>query len=136
MLVNAGLVGKSIGPYDGLIWGNGLPDDARQLTGSAEKLARIDLSIGVIAITAGFERHDDFFQGCVARPLANAIYRAFHLRCSCAHGCQGIGHAQPQVVMAVHGKNCLFHALGMGEGHSASAPAFRRASRNPQYLEY
>lgn len=41
MLVNAGLVGKSIGPYDGLIWGNGLPDDARQLAGSAEKLARI-----------------------------------------------------------------------------------------------
>ena len=52
-------------------------------------------------VVARAQRHDELLQGTVAGPLADAVDGAFHLAGAGLHGGDGVGHRQPQVVVAV-----------------------------------
>ena len=52
-------------------------------------------------IAAGSNRHDDLLQRCVSGAFADAVDRPFDLPRSRANRCQGVGHGQAEVVVAV-----------------------------------
>ena len=61
-------------------------------------------------VAARAQGHDDFFEGAVAGPLADAVDGAFDLPGALLHGGQAVGHGQAQVVVAVDAEDDLVDA--------------------------
>ena len=73
--------------------------DASRLVGTSR--VRVDAGPGGVIIAARAQRHDDFFQRAVARPLAQSVDRAFDLARPGLDGRQAVGHRHAQVVVAM-----------------------------------
>ena len=52
-------------------------------------------------VLPGPQDHDDLFEGRVARPLTDAVDRAFHLARPVLDCGNGIGHGKTQIIVAV-----------------------------------
>ena len=74
------------------------------------QLAAVDAGGVGQLVAAHVERHDQLLQRGVAGPLPDAVDRDLHLAGPVLHRGQGVGHGQPQVVVAVHGEHRLVHA--------------------------
>ncbi len=57
-------------------------------------LVGIDFCVKAVKILARMQRHDNFLHGRVARPLADAVDRTFHLARPVCYAGQCIGHSQ------------------------------------------
>ena len=77
---------------------------AQQAAGRVE-LGRVDLRADLVMVGAGAERHDDFFERCIARALADAVDRAFDLPCAAFDASQRVRNGHAQIVMAVRAED-------------------------------
>src|SRR5690606_3973956 len=56
-------------------------------------------------VVAGANRHDDLFQGTVARSFANAVDGALDLARPFFYRGETVGHCQPKVIVTVHAQD-------------------------------
>jgi len=106
---------EGVGPDDGLVGLHRNAGDLREEPGRLVNLLGFDSGVKAVQILARGERHDDFLHGRVARPLADAVDRAFDLARARADGGQRVGHRQPQIVVAVDGENRPVDVFDVGE---------------------
>ena len=111
VLVDAGFMGEGVAAHNGLVGRNGLTDDHGQQPAGREKLFGPDVGIKPEHVVPHLEGHDHFLQRGVARPFADAGQSHLGLSGSGLEGGQSVGHAQPQVVVAVHAEHGL---VGVG----------------------
>jgi hypothetical protein len=110
VLVDARLVGKGIGPDDGLVGLDHHAGVAADHVAGAVDLLGDDVGVQVVDRLAGVDRHDRLFQAGVAGALADAIERDFDLPRAILHAGQRVGGGQPQVVVAVAGEDHILTA--------------------------
>ena len=111
ILVNAGLVGKSIAPDDCLIGLHWHARDLAQHLAGRENLFADHAGLVGEAIRPNSHGHHNFFQGCIPRPLSNSIDRALDLSRSRGHRRQRIGYGHSQIVVAVCGNDHVVNPL-------------------------
>ncbi len=107
VLMDTGFVCKGVGTHYRLVGLHRETRDCRDQPGTGHDLSRVDCKLQVIKVAPRPQRHHDFLQRCIASALAQAIQRALHLSRALGNRRKGIGNRQPQVVMAVNGKNRL-----------------------------
>ncbi len=107
VLVDARLVGKGVGPHDGLVRLYRKTGDAGDQLGAGHDLGSIEIGVAGEDVLAGTHRHHHLLQCGVAGPFPQAVDGALHLARAIEHRGKGVGHRQPQVVVAVHGKDRL-----------------------------
>ncbi len=106
--------GESVLADDGLVVLHRKRRDGRDEARGARDHRGVDVRPERHHVVARLDRHHDLFQRRVARPLAKPIDGAFDLACARLHAGEAVGDGQPQIVMAVGGKDhplCAGHAL-------------------------
>eukprot|EP01137_Pigoraptor_chileana_P015167 Opistho-2@70777 len=101
VLVNARFVRKCIGSHNGLV---GLHDHAsvrRDHSTRSHNLRRVNLGVHGKVLCMRVNGHNDLFQRCVSRSLANAVDCDLHLPRSIAHSCESVCSCKPKVIVAV-----------------------------------
>ncbi len=101
ILMDAGAVGESVGPDDRLV---GLHRHVAELAdqcAGAMNFVVADIGLHPEQVGAGFEDHRHLFQRAVARPLADAVDGALNLAGPHLHRADGVGHREPQIIVAV-----------------------------------
>src|SRR4030042_305608 len=93
---------KSVAADNSLIGLHGKSGEVTDKTARAVNLLRFHIRRQVKEIGAGLDSHDDFFQGGVTSPLADAVDRTLHLPGAPLDSCQAVGNRQSEVVMAVN----------------------------------
>ena len=107
VLVDAGLVAEGVGAHDRLV---GLHPHAGKLsdqTAGAVDLSGVHVRREVEEVAPRLDRHHHLLQGCVARPLADAVDAGLDLAGAGADSGQAVGHGQPEVVVTVDGDQRL-----------------------------
>ena len=111
VLVDARAVGKGIFADDGFAAGDVEAAHAADDTGGFEDFAGDDLGMEVWeGVGAGFDGHDDFFEGAVACALADAVECAFDLAGSGVECGQGVGDGEAEVVVAMDAEGSILDA--------------------------
>ena len=100
--VDAGFVGKGVGPHDSLVGLHRHAGDHRHQAAGRVNLLAVDVGGQPQLLLAGGQHHDHLLQGGVARPLADAVDAHLHLARPGVDPGQAVGHGQAQVVVAVH----------------------------------
>ncbi len=117
ILVDSRLMGKGVLADDCFVRLDLHPRElAHQLAGAVD-LFCADSGLAPVQIPAGIERHDDLFQGGVARPLSDAVDRALHLPRPGLDRRQRVCHGQAEIVVAVdadHGSVDIGYLLEEG----------------------
>ena len=111
MLVDTGLMSKGVGAHNGLAGRDGHAGDVAQELAGVVNLPGVDAGFGLVEVPPGVEGHDDLLQAGVARPLADAVDRALHLRGAGLDAGQGVGDRHAQVIVAVDGDVGVFNAF-------------------------
>ena len=106
MLVNARFMGKRVVADDCLIRRHRHTGYCGQKLAGSVDLTGINSGFSAVYICTGLNGHNDFLQRSVTRPLADTIDRTFNLISAALHSGQTVGNAHPQVVVAMHRKNC------------------------------
>ena len=112
VLVDAALVGEGVLADDGLVVLHRKAGDGRDIAAGPGDVLGLDACVIAQPVSAHLQRHDHFFQGGVAGPLAHAVDGDLHLPGPALHAGQAVGHGQAQVVVAVCGED---HAVGAGD---------------------
>ncbi|KAF5036469.1 hypothetical protein DSECCO2_574740 [anaerobic digester metagenome] len=115
VLVDAGLVGKGVAPDDRRIGRYGLADDAGEAAARGENLLGDDARGQIIVVGPGDEAHDHLLQGGIAGALADAGEGHFGLARAGVQRGQGVGHAEAEVVVAVHGEGDFVRTCDRGQ---------------------
>ena len=102
--MDARFVGEGVGADDGFVGLHHETGDGGNQTRGLGNVAGVYAGGVGHGVLAGLERHDDLLHGGVAGTLAEAVDGAFHLARTGPHRGQGIGHRQPEVIVAVHRK--------------------------------
>ena len=138
VLVDTGLMGKGVGPHNGLV---GLHQHACEVgdqSGGAVNLFGVDgcqglftvgraTQEGIEQLAAHMHGHDQLLQGGITGPLPNAVDGAFQLAGAGPHGRQEVGHHQTQIVVTMNGDHRLIHVGHMGvNARNQSGKLFRR----------
>ena len=92
--MNAGLVGKGVAPDDGLVVLNGIAGKPSHQPGRVVELGGVDPQIDSKDILAGLDSHHHLLDRGVARPLTDAVDRAFDLTGAGRQRSQGVGYRQ------------------------------------------
>ena len=82
VLMNAGLVRKSVVAHDCLVGRRAKGDDLAQHLAAGIELAQIDAGGDAEAVAAHIERSGNLFQSRIAGSLADAVDGALHLACA------------------------------------------------------
>ena len=120
MLVDARLVGEGVLADDRFVGRELDAGDRGEQARSAEKLLRPDVVRAAETVGARAQRHDDLLEGRVAGALADAADRALDLARAGTDAGQRVGHAEPEVVVAMHGQDrpmYVGHARVYGVNH-------------------
>ena len=130
VLVDAGLVGEGVLADDGLVALHLDAGDVRhQPARRAQAACVLMLVSSVEVILARPHGHDDFFEGAVAGPFAEAVDGAFDLAGAFLEGGQAVGDGQAQVVVAMDADDDLVDAADVfasgGEWRRRTARARR-----------
>ena len=116
VLMDARLVRKGIGTHNGLVVGNGLTNGHGKQARRGVELLGHNVVLKLEVVVAHTQVHNNFFKGRIARTLANTAQGHLCLTHAHAEGGQGVGHGKPEVVVAVHAKDCLV-AVGRVADH-------------------
>ena len=100
--MNAGFMGEGIRADNRLVRLHREAGDAGNHFRGADDLRGVDPRVAAEHVLAGAHRHHDFFQRGIARPLAQAVDRAFDLTRAGLDGGQGVGHGEAEIVMTMH----------------------------------
>ncbi len=79
-----------------------------------DELFGVDAGGVGVDVAAGFEGHDDFFEGGVAGAFADAVDGAFDLTGAALDGGEGIGDGEAEVVVARGRRSRRFWRRGRG----------------------
>ncbi len=107
VLVDAGLVGEGVAADDRLVALHLNAGDRRDQPAGGHEPWAVDPRVGVVVILPDAQGHDDLFERAIARPLADAVDRAFDLSGAVLDAGQAIGHGQAEVVVAMHADHGL-----------------------------
>ena len=97
--------------------------DTSRLVGQSR---RVLMPVGQVEVSRArvLHGHDDFFQGAVAGPFAEAVDGAFDLAGPFLHGGQAVGHGQAQVVVAMDAEDDLVDAAARFSSDGEWSPAY------------
>jgi len=101
VLMDARLVGECIFSNDGLVRLYHKSGERRHHPGSLGQQLGINACVKPEVGTAHVQRHDHFFQGCIAGSLPDSIDRAFDLAGSSLNTGQRIPDREAQVIVAM-----------------------------------
>ena len=110
--MDAALVGEGVAADDRLVVLHRKRRHRRHQLGGAGQHRVVDLASVGQGVGPGAQRHHHLFQSGVAGALAQAVHRAFDLPGAAGETGERVGHRQPEVVVAVGGKDRL-----VGVGH-------------------
>ena len=110
ILVNAGLVGEGVFADDGFVALHVQAGERADEAADRDEFFGVDAGGEGEGVLAGFDGHDDFFEGGVARALADAVDGAFDLPRSAAHGREGVRYGEAQIIVAVRRENDFVRA--------------------------
>ncbi len=113
VLVDAGLVRERVLADDRLVARNRHAGDAREQAAGREQALGVDAGVQAVDAFAHLERHHDFLERRIARTLADAVDRAFHLARAAADGGEAVGHGHAEVVVAVNAEGHLVGAANV-----------------------
>src|SRR5258708_6996805 len=100
VLVDPGLMGKSVAADDGFVRLGLESDNLRQQAACGIDFLRVDGGRIWQLRLANVQSHHDLFQRRIAGALANAVDGAFHLPRARLDRGQGVGHGQTQILVA------------------------------------
>ena len=109
VLVDARLVGEGVLADDRLVGRELDAGDRREQARGAEEFFRPDVVRASEVVGARAQRHDNLLEGRVAGAFADAADRALDLARAGPDAGQRVGHAEPEVVVAVHGEDRPVH---------------------------
>ena len=95
-------MGKGVGAHNGFVQRRLHADDGVHQAADGVDAGGVNVGGEGEDVLAGVQRHHHFFHGGVARSFAQATHGGFYLGGAGLDGGQGVGGAQPQVVVAVH----------------------------------
>ena len=108
ILMDPGFMRKGIRADNGLIgWYKNAGIGTHHSTYPSQ-LGRIDPSIKVQQRPTRAQTHDNFFQGCIAGALTDAVDCHLDLARTGLDPCQGVGSSQSKVIMAVSRDDHIF----------------------------
>ena len=105
VLVDAGLMGKSIGADNGLVRLNNNAGNHRHKPAGRIDFLSIDGRTEMHHIHPGIEGHNYLLKGSISRPLTNAVYGDFRLPRPRPDSSKGICCSQSQIVVAMDAHN-------------------------------
>src|SRR6185503_6787342 len=100
--MNPSLMRERIAPDDRLVRLHVEADDTRKHLARRIELSCINTRLERQPICAHAERHHNLFKRRIACPLANTVYSALNLSCSCFDCCQTVCNSQTQIVVTVN----------------------------------
>ena len=103
ILMDARFMGKGVCAHNGLIGLHHKSGDAGHQAGRPHNMRGINVGAIGQQIRTGFDGHDNFFHGGIARPLAQTVDGAFHLPRPILNTGQTVGHRQSQIVVTMGG---------------------------------
>ena len=86
---------------DGLVGLDSHASDTANHAAGLVNLGGVGVNLDAEMVFTCVQTHDDFFNGGVAGPLADAVDAALHLACAELHSNQTIGDGQAQVIVTV-----------------------------------
>src|SRR5574343_373444 len=95
ILMNTGLMSEGVGANHRLVRLHRVAGDLGNQLGGRNDLRRIDARLNLENIRPRPHGHDNFFQRCIAGPLAQTVDRALDLTRTSQHGRQRIGNGEP-----------------------------------------
>ncbi len=107
VLVDARFMGERVFADDCLVRLAAHARSLGNLLGNLIELCRIHPGGHIIVFLAGKEVHDDLFEGCVSRALAEAVDRTFDLARAGKGGGKAVRDAEAEIVVAVDGEDGL-----------------------------
>lgn len=110
VLMDAALVGEGVLADDRLVELNRKAGNRRNIAAGPGDVLGLDAGVVAQMVTANFQRHDDFFQRRIARPLADAVHGHLDLSSSALNTGQAVGNRQTKVIVAVGGED---HRVGI-----------------------
>src|SRR6266536_2520099 len=113
MLVNAGLMGKSIASDNRLVRLHAETQRLREQFAGGVELRAVDAALVRIDVVADVYAHHDLFHRGIAGAFADSVHRALHLARPCSNRGQRISHRQAKIVVAVAGDGQVLALYGL-----------------------
>ena len=105
VLVNAGLMGKGVGPDNGLIRLDDNAGNHRHESAGRIDFPGIDGRLEMHQVHPGIQGHHHLFKGSIARPLPDTVDGDFRLPRPCPYARKSICGGQTQIVVAVNAQD-------------------------------
>src|SRR5215211_334244 len=99
-----GLVQERVAPDDRLVRRHVVAGHVRDHARGVGELARLDPHLDAVVVASRYERHHDLLERGVPGPLSYAVDGDLDLRRPSLYAGKGVGHGEPEVVVAVHGE--------------------------------
>ena len=112
VLMDARLVGEGVAPHHRFVERHHVTGQPGHQPAGGHDLLGVGPHFHTEMILTGFDRHNHLLGGSVACPLPDAVDGPLNLTGPGVDGGQGVGHRQPQVVVAVGGDDHIVPPAG------------------------